>query len=79
MVPFREIQQLTALQAAKFLQAYLNCSDAVKARIRELLPIATDLDTDDEGRQLAMETLHELLFPNSPNPFAIDLTEEESP
>jgi hypothetical protein len=78
-VPFREIEQLTVLQPAKFLQADLNCRDAVKARICELLPIATDPDTDGDGRELAMETVYELPIPNSPNPFSINRLEEESP
>jgi lambda repressor-like predicted transcriptional regulator len=59
-----EIEKLTILQAAKFLHAYLECSNAIQAGIREMLVILDDPNTDDDDRDMTLFTLADALFPN---------------
>jgi lambda repressor-like predicted transcriptional regulator len=73
----RDIRQLTLLQATKFLRAYLECSDAIQAHIRELLPIVNDPNTDADDREMSLATLADLLFPDSESPLGVDLEESE--
>jgi lambda repressor-like predicted transcriptional regulator len=73
-----EIEKLTLLQAAKFLRAYLECSDEIQAGIREMLEILNDPNTDDDDRDSTLITLADALFFN-PNDgkLGIDLEELE--
>jgi lambda repressor-like predicted transcriptional regulator len=73
----RDIRQLTLMQAAKFLRAYLECSDAIQTHIRELLPIISDPNTDSDDREMTLATLADLLFPDSDNPLGGDWDEAE--
>jgi predicted XRE-type DNA-binding protein len=60
----QEINKLQLLQGAKFLRAYLECSDNVQAGIRELLDVVNDPETDDDDRESTLMTLADALFPN---------------
>ena len=59
-----EIEKLTLLQAAKFLHAYLECSDEIRAGIRNLLEILNDPNTDEDDRDMTLFTLADALFPD---------------
>jgi lambda repressor-like predicted transcriptional regulator len=59
-----DIQKLQLLQAAKFLHAYIECSDSIQAEIRELLEVVEDPDTDEDDREMTLFTLADALFPN---------------
>ena len=73
-----EIEKLTLLQAAKFLHAYLKCSDEIQAGIRDLLKILEDPDTDEDDRDMTLATLADALFPNPHNgQLGMDLAESE--
>jgi lambda repressor-like predicted transcriptional regulator len=52
------------LQAAKFLRAYLECSDEVQAGVRGLLDILNDPETDEDDREATLFTLADALLPN---------------
>ena len=58
-----EIEKLTLLQAAKFLRAYLECSDEIQAGIHDLLDILNDPNTDEDDRDMTLLTLADALFP----------------
>ncbi len=74
----RDLQKLQALQAAKLLQAYLECSDEIQAAIREMLEILNDPETDDDDRESTLFTLADALFPNAyEGRLGIDLQESE--
>jgi lambda repressor-like predicted transcriptional regulator len=73
-----EIEKLTLLQAAKFLRAYLECSDAIQGGIRDLLEILNDPNTDDDDRDSTLITLADALFPNPHDgKLGMDLEESE--
>lgn len=59
-----EIEQLTLLQAAKVLRAFLECSDEIQAGIRDMLEIVNDPNTDESDRNMTLTTLADALFPN---------------
>ena len=58
-----DIQKLQLLQAAKFLRAYLECSDEIQAGVRELLEVLNDPETDEDDREATLFTLADALFP----------------
>lgn len=60
----KEIKKLELLQGAKFLHAYLECSNEIQAGIREMLGILDDPETDDDDRESTLFTLADALFPN---------------
>jgi len=60
----RDLAKLQTLQGAKFLQAYLECSDGIQNAIREMLEILNDPETDDDDRESTLFTLADALFPN---------------
>jgi lambda repressor-like predicted transcriptional regulator len=73
-----EIQKLTLLQAAKFLHAYLECSDEIQAGIREMLKVLDDPNTDEDDRDMTLITLADALFPNPhEGKLGMDLEESE--
>jgi lambda repressor-like predicted transcriptional regulator len=73
-----EIEKLTLLQAAKFLRAYLECSDEIQAGIRGMLEILNDPNTDDDDRDMTLITLADALFPNPHDgKLGMDLEESE--
>jgi DNA-binding phage protein len=73
-----EIEKLTLLQAAKFLLAYLECSDEIQAGIRSLLEILNDPNTDEDDRDSTLITLADALFPNPRDgKLGMDLEESE--
>ena len=73
-----EIEKLTILQAAKFLHAYLECSDEIQAGIRNLLEILDNPETDDDDRDMTLITLADALFPRpDEGPLGMDLEESE--
>jgi lambda repressor-like predicted transcriptional regulator len=73
-----EIEKLTLLQAAKFLRAYLECSDEIQAGIRDLLEILSDPSTDEDDRDSILMTLADALFPDPHDgKLGMDLEESE--
>ena len=60
-----DILKLQLLQAAKFLRAYLECSDEIQAGVRELLDVLNDPETDEDDREATLFTLADALFPNA--------------
>lgn len=73
-----EIEKLTLLQAAKFLRAYLECSDEIQAGIRGMLEILNDPNTDNDDRDMTLMTLADALFPNPHDgKLGMDLEESE--
>jgi lambda repressor-like predicted transcriptional regulator len=73
-----EIEKLTLLQAAKFLRAYLECSDEIQAGIRGMLEILNDPNTDEDDRDMTLLTLADALFPNPHDgKLGMDLEESE--
>jgi len=74
----RNIQKLEALQGARFLQAYVECSDAIQDGIREMLDIVVDPEVDEDDRDMALFTLADALFPNPhEGKLGMDLEESE--
>jgi lambda repressor-like predicted transcriptional regulator len=59
-----DILKAQLLQAAKFLRAYLECSDEIQAGVRELLDVLNDPETDEDDREATLFTLADALFPN---------------
>ena len=73
-----EIEKLTLLQAAKFLRAYLECSDEIQAGIRKMLEILNDPSTDEDDRDMTLFTLADALFPDPhQGKLGMDLDEAE--
>lgn len=73
-----EIEKLTLMQAAKFLRAYLECSDEIQAGIRGMLEILNDPNTDEDDRNMTLITLADALFPDSRDgKLGMDLEESE--
>ncbi len=72
-----EIERLTLLQAAKFLRAYLECSDEIQAGIRGMLEILNDANTDEHDRNMTLITLADALFPD-PRDGGLGMDLEES-
>ena len=73
-----DIERLTLLQAAKFLRAYVECSDEIQAGIREMLEILNDPSTDEDDRDMTLATLADALFPDPhERPLGVDLEEWE--
>ncbi len=73
-----EIEKLALLQAAKFLRAYLECSDEIQAGIRGMLEILNDPNTDNDDRDMTLMTLADALFPNPHDgKLGMDLEESE--
>jgi len=74
----RELERLEVLRAAKFVRAYLECSDTIQAGVRDMLDILDDPTTDDNDRQVAIATLADALFPNPyKGQLGMDLEESE--
>jgi lambda repressor-like predicted transcriptional regulator len=68
----------SALQGAKFLHAYLECSDEIQAGIRSMLKILVDSDADPDDVEMTLHTLADTLFPNPHNgQLGMDLAESE--
>ena len=57
--------ELAAL-AVKFLRAYLECSDELQECAREMIAIADSEESDADERNMAIDTLAEILFPQHP-------------
>jgi lambda repressor-like predicted transcriptional regulator len=49
---------------AEFIHAYLECSDAIQAEVREVLQLVCDPQTDPDDRQMLLHTIADALFPN---------------
>jgi len=74
----RDLAKLQTLQGAKFLQAYLECSDGIQSAIREMLEILNEPETDDDDRESTLFTLADALFPNlHEGKLGMDLQESE--
>lgn len=65
------------LLGAKFLHAYLECSNEIQEGIRELVAVLSDPETDEDDRQMTLCTLADALFP-SPHHGALGMDLEES-
>ncbi len=72
-----EIEKLTLLQAAKFLLAYVECSDEIQAGIRNMLEILNDPNTDEDDRDMTLATLADALF-TDPHEGKLGMDLEES-
>lgn len=72
-----EIEKHHLMEAAYFLRAYLECSDAVQEVIRDALDILADPETDEDDRDMTLNTLADALFPN-PHEGKLGLDLEES-
>ena len=73
-----DIKKLELLQGAKFLHAYMECSDAIQASVRELLEVVIDPETDEDDREMTLFTLADCLFPNFHNgELGMELEESE--
>ncbi len=69
---------LETIIGAKFLHAYLECSDKMQAVVRNSLAILADPETDDDDRQMTLATLAEALFPHPhKGQLGMDLAESE--
>ncbi len=53
-----------SLLGAKFLRAYLECSDEMQEVARDTLEMLNDPEIDEEDRQMSLATLADALFPN---------------
>lgn len=74
----KDIEKLEYLQGAKFLHAYLECSNAIQKSIIELLGVVCDKDVDADDRDMALFTLADCLFPNlHEGKLGLDLEESE--
>jgi len=74
----KEIETLELLMGAKFLRAYLECSDKIQSGIREMLDVLNDPETDEDEREMTLFTLADALFPNPHNgKLGMDLEESE--
>lgn len=64
---------------AKFVRAYLECSEAVRGIVQDMLEILGDEEADEEERHMALVTLGEALFPNyHEGKLGMELTASES-
>jgi lambda repressor-like predicted transcriptional regulator len=73
-----EIEKSAALVGAKFLQAYLECSNEIQAGVRDMLAIIADPETDADDRDMTLHTLSDALFPNPHDgKLGMDLEESE--
>lgn len=74
-----DLRKMELLLGAKFLHAYLECSNEIQAGIRELLVILDDPATDEDDRLMTLRTLADALFPNPHHGLlGIDLEESET-
>ena len=74
----KDIEKLELLQGAKFLHAFLECSDAIQKCIIELLGVVCDQGVDPDDRDMALFTLADCLFPNlHEGKLGLDLEESE--
>jgi lambda repressor-like predicted transcriptional regulator len=62
---------------AKYLRAYLECSEEVQAVIREMAEIAGSPDADEQEREMALGTLVEALFPDYEGGLGMAIEEAE--
>ena len=62
-----EMNQQFAPIVAKWMCAYLECSDEVRMVVNEMVEIISDNDTDEDDREMAVATLLEALFPSMHN------------
>src|SRR5688572_8505552 len=63
---------------ARFLHAYLECSDELQCGVQELLRIVFDEDTTEQEKEMALVTVADILFPNFHNGvLGMDLQESE--
>jgi len=53
-----------SLLGAKFLCAYLECSDEMQEVVRDTLEMLNDPEIDEEDRQMSLVTLADALLPN---------------
>jgi lambda repressor-like predicted transcriptional regulator len=60
-----DIKKLEYLNGAKFLHAYIECSDTIQKDIVDLLRILHDDSVDPDDRDMALFTLADCLFPNA--------------
>jgi len=73
-----ELAQLEILRAAKLIGAYLECSDAVQAGIRDMIAILNDPGTDKDDREMAIATLADALLPGlDKGQLGVDLEQSE--
>lgn len=59
-----QVVQVETLRAAKFIHAYLECSDSIQEGIRNMLDILNDPESDEDDRHMAVATLADALFPD---------------
>lgn len=73
-----ELAQLEILRAAKLIGAYLECSDAVRAGIRDMIAVLNDPATDKDDREMALATLADAILPDRrKGQLGVDLEQSE--
>jgi len=71
--------ELSVLIGAKFVHAFVECSEAVQVVVMDMLSIIQDEEADEDERHMALVTLGEALFPNyHEGKLGMDLAESES-
>jgi len=74
----RDIERLEILTGAKFLRAYLECSDEIQAGIRDMVEILLDPNTDKDDFDMTLFTVADALFPQPhEGKLGMDLEESE--
>lgn len=67
------------MENARFLHAYLDCSDSIQNGIQAMLRILFADDTDDDEKAMALHTIADCVYPNPhKGQLGMDLEESES-
>lgn len=73
-----DIKNIETLFGAKFLHAYLECSDELQEGIRELVAVLHDPETSEDDRLMTLRTLADTMLPNPhKGELGMDLEESE--
>jgi predicted XRE-type DNA-binding protein len=74
----QEPSTFNLMENAKFLHAYLECSDAIQQGVQAMLRILFDPDTTEAEKAMAKHTIADALFPNLyKGELGMDLEESE--
>jgi len=74
----RDAEKMEALLGAKFLRAFMECSDSIQEIVTDMLRVINDPDSDVDDRDMALFTLADALFPNPHDgKLGMDLAESE--
>jgi predicted XRE-type DNA-binding protein len=74
-----EKRQLETVVGIEFLNAFLECSDAIQKSVVEMIGILKDPETDPDDRAMTLHTLAEALFPDKQTrEYGLDLERSEA-